>query len=54
VWGRGFLRTPNTFSPRQPAQLYTVASTALYGIGGVVAGQIITQPLSENQEIAGG
>ena len=54
AWGHAFLRTPNTFSPYQAAQLYTAAAAALYGVGGQVAGQVITQPLSDNQEVAGG
>lgn len=53
VWGHAFLRTPNTFRVQQTAQLYTAAATALYGIGGQVAGQVITQPLSEVQQVAG-
>lgn len=51
AWGHAFLRTANTFSPRQTAQLYTAAAAALYGIGGQVAGQVITQPLSNVQEV---
>lgn len=45
IWGHGFLRTPNTFSPRQPSQVPSPANVMINGIGGLQAGQIATQPL---------
>jgi hypothetical protein len=54
VWGHGFLRTPNTFRVRPGApQVQTYAASALFGVGGQIAGQFINQPLSDNQEIGG-
>lgn len=50
VWGHAFLRTPNTFNPIQPPQVYNVAMRPTNGVGGVVSGQMVTQPLSENPE----
>ena len=46
-WGNGFLRRPNTFAPFQPPQVYSFPNVRAVGIGGVTAGQIVTQPLSE-------
>lgn len=46
-WGHGFLRNPNTFNPIQSPQVYSAPASQIYGIGGLIAGQIITQPLSE-------
>lgn len=45
TWGRAFLRTPNTFSVYQHPQLATEATVKINGIGGLVAGQLIHQPL---------
>jgi hypothetical protein len=54
IWGHAFLRWPNLFTPIQKPQVYTAASTYLYGVGGQVAGQLINQPLSEIQQLGGG
>lgn len=48
-WGRGFLRTPNVFNPLQPPQVYSHANIKTNGLGGQIAGNIVLQPLSENQ-----
>jgi hypothetical protein len=45
VWGHGFLRTPNTFNPLQPPQLYSHPRVYTNGIGGLIAGQMALQPL---------
>lgn len=47
IWGHAFLRRANQFNPIQPPQVYTAAASYLYGIGGQVPGQFITQPLSD-------
>ena len=47
IWGAAFLRQPNTFNPIQHPQQYTYAAASVYGLSGQIAGQIITQPLSE-------
>lgn len=47
VWGAAFLRNPNSFNPIQQPQVYTSAASALFGVNGQVAGQMINQPLSE-------
>lgn len=46
AWGHGFLRRPNVFSPIQPPQVYSWPTVVSVGVGGPIAGQIITQPLS--------
>lgn len=51
VWGHAFLRRPNGFNPLQTPQVMMEASSYLYGLGGQVAGQLVTQPLSNTQEI---
>lgn len=45
IWGIGFLRTPNTFSPYQPMQKYSNPNVVINGVGGLQAGQIVHQPL---------
>jgi len=45
VWGHGFLRTPNTFNPLQPPQLFSQPNVMINGIGGLIAGQMALQPL---------
>lgn len=47
IWGRAFLRTPNTFNPLQQPQVYANQTVVPNGIGGLVAGQIVFQPLQE-------
>jgi len=47
IWGNAFLRTPNTFNPIQPPQVYANQTVSTVGLGGLVAGQIIFQPLQE-------
>ena len=49
VWGMGFIRNPNTFSPRQPTQLLSNPNVVTNGLGGQMAGQIIQQPLLANE-----
>jgi hypothetical protein len=45
TWGHAFLRTPNTFNPLQPPQIYSNANVTVGGIGGPIAGQMALQPL---------
>jgi len=45
LWGNAFIRVPNTFSVRQPHQIYSNPNVTTAGIGGLVAGQIAHQPL---------
>lgn len=45
TWGMGFLRVPNTFSVRQPTPLEANPTIEQNGIGGLVPGQWVTQPL---------
>jgi len=47
IWGRSFLRKPNTFLPYQPPQSYSQANVVISGIGGLQAGQFISQGLEE-------
>lgn len=49
-WGHAFLRRPNTFSPIQHPQIYANPNVVPIGIGGQIAGQIYTQPLSDMSE----
>ena len=54
VWGHGFLRSPNwPLAIAQAPQVVTYPASALYGVGGQIAGQLVNQPLSDNQEIGG-
>lgn len=48
IWGNAFLRTPNTFNPLQPPQIMAPPHAFENGIGGLIAGQLALQPLSEN------
>lgn len=50
IWGHGFLRTPNTFNPLQPQQLYSNPNVVINGIGGLIAGQMALQPLESTGE----
>lgn len=54
VWGRAFLRVPNTFNPIQTPQVYAPPQAVMVGPGGQVPGQLFTQPLSENTDTSGG
>jgi hypothetical protein len=54
VWGRAFLRQPNTFVALQTAQVFANQMSPLYGVGGQIPGQMITQPLSMNQIVGSG
>ena len=45
IWGNAFLRRPNVFNPLQPRQIQSDPNIVTNGIGGLVAGQIATQPL---------
>jgi hypothetical protein len=45
VWGNGFLYRPNYWNPLQPAQPYQNPYIVTNGIGGLVAGQLASQPL---------
>lgn len=47
IWGRAFLRTPNTFLPYQPPQLISEPNIVINGIGGLQAGQFVLQGLEE-------
>lgn len=53
-WGHAFLRRPNTFMAIGPAQVFAHQMSQMYGVGGVVPGQMWTQPLSLNQETGSG
>lgn len=53
-WGRAFLRRPNAFTCVGPAQVFANQMSPLFGLGGQVPGQLITQPLSLNQETGAG
>lgn len=50
IWGHAFLRNPNTFRPEQPPQIYSNPSITNTGVGGLVAGQIAFQPITEPTE----
>lgn len=45
LWGSAFLRTPNTFNPLQPPQLFAQPNVFTNGIGGLQAGDIELQGL---------
>lgn len=45
IWGKAFLRTPNTFNPLQNPQVYSQPNVMNNGIGGLQAGQIELEPL---------
>jgi len=45
VWGNAFLRTPNTFKPLQPPQIFANPTLVTNGIGGLQAGSIELEPL---------
>lgn len=47
VWGRGFIRNPNTFKPLQPPQVWAHPHVTTDGLGGLQAGTIELQPLLE-------
>jgi hypothetical protein len=47
IWGRSFLRKPNTFLPFQPPQVMSEANIVVNGIGGLQAGQFVLQGLEE-------
>ncbi len=50
IWGGAFLRTPNTFKPLQPIPADSVATLNINGVGGVVSGQLVQQPLMSSNE----
>jgi len=54
IWGKGFLRTPNTFNPLQNAQVWSNPNIVTNGLGGLEAGQMILQPLLFGNEQGGG
>lgn len=45
IWGRGFIRNPNTFNPIQPPQVFSQPTLSPNGIGGIVAGDMELQSL---------
>jgi len=47
IWGRSFLRTPNTFLPIPEAPSMSQPNIVTNGIGGLQAGQFILQGLEE-------
>jgi len=49
IWGGAFLRRPNVFNPQQPSQVQSNPNVVTNGIGGLVAGQIATQPLESEE-----
>lgn len=50
VWGHGFLRVPNTFLPfaTSDSQIYSLPTVKQSGIGGLIAGQFVLQPLLDS------
>lgn len=50
IWGNAFMRTPNTFSVRQPPPPVAYPNVVTNGLGGVVAGQMILQGLEQVDE----
>lgn len=48
IWGRSFLRKPNTFLPFQPPQVISEANIVINGIGGLQSGQFVLQGLEES------
>src|ERR1700722_7561974 len=49
VWGKGVIRNPNTFFPKQPQQLFNNPIVLTNALGGPIAGQIALQPLLSNE-----
>jgi hypothetical protein len=47
IWGRAFLRKPNTFVPFNEPQMVSQANIVINGIGGLQAGQFVLQGLEE-------
>lgn len=45
IWGKAFLRTPNTFDPLQNPQVMSYPNVVNNGIGGLQAGQVELEPL---------
>lgn len=45
IWGKAFLRTPNTFNPLQNPQIFSQPNVQPNGIGGLQAGTFELQPL---------
>jgi hypothetical protein len=45
IWGNAFLRTPNTFKPLQPPQIYANPTLVTNGVGGLQAGSVELEPL---------
>lgn len=50
IWGMGFLRKPNTFSPVQPQQVFSQPNVVINGIGGLVAGTFVMQGLETEDQ----
>jgi hypothetical protein len=51
VWGKGFIRNPNTFNPYQMPQIWSQPRVVQNGLGGPIAGDVMLQGLinPENQ-----
>lgn len=47
IWGKGFIRNPNTFPVSQPPQVYSNPNVFTNGVGGLQAGTIEFYPLNE-------
>lgn len=45
IWGRGFIRNPNTFNPIQPPQIWSQPNVQQNGIGGLQAGTVALEGL---------
>jgi len=45
IWGKAFLRTPNTFKCLQPPQVYSNPTVIQNGVGGLQAGNVQLEPL---------
>lgn len=49
VWGKAFLRVPNTFNPVQPPQVWAAPTVKTSGLGGLQAGTMALQPLESEE-----
>ena len=54
MWGHAFLRRPNTFNPVQPPQVMAQPNVVTVGVGALVGGQFVLQPLQNVAPEQGG
>lgn len=45
VWGHAFLRVPNVFNPIHPQIVFSDPTVVTNGLAGLIAGQMVMQPL---------